>query len=209
MAARLHPRRLVAARPAVQDLATSRARSRSRSTKARRWPRPLRPIGGRSPSICSAASGSFPFAAVRRSGSRPSCSKRDSRRGHPTASRSPFRATKTARGTSMSSRATAARQRPSPAGSSTTASRHGRTTDRASSFPRIGTAASPPFGQSPSPAARRDRSAGATDGCRRWSPNDREITFVSADAAAPPREASPGLWAVDADGRERHLADAT
>src|SRR5580765_2382543 len=38
-----------------------------------------------------------------------------------------------------------------------------------------------------------------------WSPNDREITFISADAAAPPREAAPGLWAVNADGRERHI----
>jgi len=38
-----------------------------------------------------------------------------------------------------------------------------------------------------------------------WSPNDQEISFVSADAAAPPREASPGLWAVDAEGRERYL----
>jgi Tol biopolymer transport system component len=38
-----------------------------------------------------------------------------------------------------------------------------------------------------------------------WSPNDWEITFISADASAPPREASPGLWAVNADGRERHI----
>jgi Tol biopolymer transport system component/imidazolonepropionase-like amidohydrolase len=40
-----------------------------------------------------------------------------------------------------------------------------------------------------------------------WSPGDRELMFVSADAvdAAPGRDASPGLWVVAADGRERRL----
>jgi len=40
-----------------------------------------------------------------------------------------------------------------------------------------------------------------------WSPNDQEVTFVSADAAhrGVPQEASPGLWAVSADGRERRI----
>ena len=40
-----------------------------------------------------------------------------------------------------------------------------------------------------------------------WSPDDQEITFVSADAATDGGATrSPGLWAVSADGRERlHL----
>ena len=40
-----------------------------------------------------------------------------------------------------------------------------------------------------------------------WSPNDQEVTFVSADTAerAARREASPGLWAVSGDGRERQI----
>ena len=38
-----------------------------------------------------------------------------------------------------------------------------------------------------------------------WSSNDQEITFVSSDAGerASGREGSPGLWAVNAEGRER------
>jgi Tol biopolymer transport system component/imidazolonepropionase-like amidohydrolase len=38
-----------------------------------------------------------------------------------------------------------------------------------------------------------------------WSPNDQEITFVSADAGAPPRQESPGVWAVNAEGHERRI----
>jgi Tol biopolymer transport system component/imidazolonepropionase-like amidohydrolase len=40
-----------------------------------------------------------------------------------------------------------------------------------------------------------------------WLPGDRELMFVSADAAdaGRGREASPGLWAVAVDGRERHI----
>ena len=40
-----------------------------------------------------------------------------------------------------------------------------------------------------------------------WSPNDQEITFVSTDGAEGDdrRDASPGLWTVDGDGRERHI----
>jgi Tol biopolymer transport system component/imidazolonepropionase-like amidohydrolase len=40
-----------------------------------------------------------------------------------------------------------------------------------------------------------------------WLPGDRELMFVSSDAAnaAPGREPSPGLWAVAADGHERPI----
>jgi len=45
-----------------------------------------------------------------------------------------------------------------------------------------------------------------------WSPNDREITFSSRDrerdGPTDRREGTPGLWAVDADGRERLVLDA-
>src|SRR5207247_3051994 len=46
-----------------------------------------------------------------------------------------------------------------------------------------------------------------------WAPNDREITFVSLDrhgeAPAAVRDPMPGIWAVDAGGRERFvLGDA-
>ena len=43
-----------------------------------------------------------------------------------------------------------------------------------------------------------------------WAPNDREITFVSLDKGhAPSAAARPGIWAVDADGRERLVLDDT
>ena len=38
-----------------------------------------------------------------------------------------------------------------------------------------------------------------------WAPNDQEITFASRDEGQPPRSATPGLWMVDASGRERLL----
>jgi Tol biopolymer transport system component/imidazolonepropionase-like amidohydrolase len=40
-----------------------------------------------------------------------------------------------------------------------------------------------------------------------WSPNDQEVTFVSADAGERTRrDARPGLYAVAADGGERYIA---
>ena len=44
-----------------------------------------------------------------------------------------------------------------------------------------------------------------------WSPNDQEVMFVSGDAAerSARREASPGLYAVSADGHERHIVTDT
>jgi len=40
-----------------------------------------------------------------------------------------------------------------------------------------------------------------------WSPNDQEVTFISADAGhrGARQDASPGLWAVSLDGRERPI----
>src|SRR4029077_13744190 len=39
-----------------------------------------------------------------------------------------------------------------------------------------------------------------------WSPDDREILFVSADAGERSRrDAMPGLYVVSLDGRDRHI----
>lgn len=46
-----------------------------------------------------------------------------------------------------------------------------------------------------------------------WSPNDRELTFISADRTTvdgrpvPDRSRRPGVWAIDSDGRERLLVE--
>jgi Tol biopolymer transport system component len=62
------------------------------------------------------------------------------------------------------------------------------------------------------PAGGEPRRLSVRDGWMpTWSPNDQELTFVSDDVARRgSRDAAPGLWAITADGQERHIpTDAT
>ncbi|HEY1910508.1 MAG TPA: amidohydrolase family protein [Vicinamibacterales bacterium] len=55
-------------------------------------------------------------------------------------------------------------------------------------------------------ASREVRQISRRDGSMpSWAPNDQEITFASRDEGHQPRDAAPGLWMVDASGRERLL----
>ncbi|HEY2150299.1 MAG TPA: hypothetical protein VGH34_05800, partial [Vicinamibacterales bacterium] len=55
-------------------------------------------------------------------------------------------------------------------------------------------------------ASREVRQISKRDGSMpSWAPNDQEITFASRDEGHLPRDATPGLWMVDASGRERLL----